>query len=72
MKVRVGEKEKVRVGEGKNIRVCERLPGCAAPLYVSLRCFNNKAWGPQASERELMRVGVTVREKVRVCKRGHP
>ena len=22
---------------------------CAAPLYVSLRCyFNNKAWGPQA------------------------
>ena len=22
------------------------LPGCAAPLYVSLRCFNNKAWGP--------------------------
>ena len=27
------------------------LPGCAAPLYVSQRsrCFNNKAWGPQAS-----------------------
>ena len=25
------------------------LPGCAAPLYVSLRCFNNKAWGPQAT-----------------------
>ena len=25
------------------------LPGCAAPLYVSLRCFNYKAWGPQAS-----------------------
>ena len=25
------------------------LPGCAAPLYVSLRCFNNKAWGPQAN-----------------------
>ena len=24
------------------------LPGCAAPLYVSLR-FNNKAWGPQAT-----------------------
>ena len=26
------------------------LPGCAAPLYVSLRsAFNNKAWGPQAN-----------------------
>ena len=25
------------------------LPGCAAPLYVSLRSlYNNKAWGPQA------------------------
>ena len=33
----------------KCVSIERALPGCAAPLYVSLRCcFNNKAWGPQA------------------------
>ena len=32
---------------GNGHGVAEKLPGCAAPFYVSL----NKAWGPQATEK---------------------
>ena len=28
----------------------KELPGCAAPFFPSDRCFNNKAWGPQATK----------------------
>ena len=37
------------------IRATKPLPGCAAPLYVSLRFNMNKAWGPQATKPEVPR-----------------
>ena len=43
-------------------QTCSSLPGCAAPLYVSLRCcFNNKACrGPQASSSSIVGLQPTV------------
>ena len=49
---------------------CDHLPGCAAPIYVSLRpegnvccCFNNKAWGPQASDHLICKISSGMSQK---------
>ena len=36
-----------------------QLPGCAAPFYVSLRCFNNKACSPNQVLKHAARATVT-------------